>query len=153
MDSFFGIGPLELLVILLLAGILLGPQRIRHVAKWLGRTTAQLQAVARTFTRQLNAELDAVDGGGELRATMDELKDLRRQVAELKREVTSVAERPLKESSEVMRETRDAFSGRNLTENSIQPPQPTGAPQDKTAATSEPQPLPTPLHVPDDPDA
>lgn len=149
MDSFFGIGSLELLVILLLAGILLGPQRIRHVAKWLGKTTAQLQAVARTFARQLNAELDAADSGGELRATMDELQDLRRQVAELRREVISVGERPLQESTKAMREVQDALKP---GENSIQPPRSSGASQDEARPVAGSQTLPKPLHVPDDPD-
>ena len=148
MDSFFGIGTLELLVILFLAGILLGPQRIRHVAKWLGRTTAQLQAVARTFTRQLNAELDAADSGGELRDTMNELKDLRRQVADLRREVTSVAERPFTETSHSLKETQNALNGRESAENSIQPP---GLMQ--RGDKSEAPPLPRLLDIPDDPDA
>jgi sec-independent protein translocase protein TatB len=148
MDSFFGIGSLELLVILLLAGILLGPQRIRHVAKWLGKTTAQLQAIARTFARQLNAELDAADKGGDLRATMDELQDLRRQVAELRREVVSVAERPLNESANSVQEAQEALSVRPTTVNSIQPPRNGPTPDAPTPS----QALPTLRHVPDDPD-
>ena len=51
----------EFVVILLLAGIVLGPERIRDVARWLGKTTAQLRAVSRGFMQQLSAELDAVD--------------------------------------------------------------------------------------------
>ena len=98
MDSFFGIGAPELILILFLAGIVMGPQRIRQVAYWLGKTTAQLQAIARGFSRQLNAELDAVDGSGELRDTMKEMQDLRRQMADLRREVTSIASVPFEES-------------------------------------------------------
>lgn len=149
MDSFFGIGSLELLVILLLAGILLGPQRIRHVATWLGKTTAQLQAVARTFSRQLNAELDAVDSGGELRATMDELQDLRRQVADLRREVLSVAERPLNETAKSVHEAQELLSGQPPTANSILPPKANGG---TANAPGSSQALPSLRHVPDDPD-
>ncbi|MCP5098981.1 MAG: twin-arginine translocase subunit TatB, partial [Chloroflexi bacterium] len=63
MDSFFGIGFPELVTILILAGIVMGPARIGRVARWLGRTTAQLQTISRGFMRQLSAELESVDDG------------------------------------------------------------------------------------------
>jgi sec-independent protein translocase protein TatB len=140
MDSFFGIGPLELLVVLLLAGILLGPQRIRHVAKWLGKMTAQLQGVARTFSRQLNSELDALDSGGDLRGTMEEVKELRRQLDSLRREVTSVAAQPYREAADVARAAQESTAEPKPVENKIQPP------------GQLPPPLPRPLNVADDPD-
>lgn len=87
MDSFFGIGLPELVLILLLAGIVMGPQRIRQAARWLGRMTAKLQAISRTFTRQLNAELDSMDGGEDLRGAMQDVQELRRQVYELQQEL------------------------------------------------------------------
>ena len=116
MDSFFGIGAPELVLILLLSGLVLGPHRIRQVAHWLGKTTAQLQAIARGFSRQLNAELDAVDGSGDLRDTMKEMQDLRRQIADLRREVTSVASQPFEEGRRALEEGQKALN------NSIKPP-------------------------------
>jgi sec-independent protein translocase protein TatB len=148
MDSFFGIGSLELLVILLLAGILLGPQRIRHVAKWLGRTTAQLQGVARAFSRQLNAELDAVDGSGDVRDTMQELKNLRREVTDLRRELTSVVAKPYAEASKTIKSAQESGLGPDGGENRIEPPRPTA---DAANPPSSPS-LPRPLDVADDPD-
>ena len=57
MDSLLGIGMPELVVILLLAGIVMGPERIRPVARWLGQALAQLQLLAASLIRQVNAEL------------------------------------------------------------------------------------------------
>lgn len=148
MDSFFGIGAPELILILFLAGIVLGPQRIRQVAYWLGKTTAQLQGIARGFSRQLNAELDAVDGGGELRDTMKEMQDLRRQMADLRREVTSIASVPFEESRRAVQESQ------KLSENSIRPPQPSNERIVKETAVP-PQTdisLPKPIDIADDPD-
>ena len=71
----------------------MGPQRIRQVAFTLGRITAQLQKVSREFTRQLNAELDALEGGS-LRDTMDDVRQLQKEVDELRRELA----RALRES-------------------------------------------------------
>jgi len=60
MDSFFGIGAPELILILVIAGLVMGPERIGRTARWLGRTTAQLQGISRSFMRQLNADLDGI---------------------------------------------------------------------------------------------
>ncbi|MCA9873020.1 MAG: twin-arginine translocase TatA/TatE family subunit [Ardenticatenaceae bacterium] len=153
MDSFFGIGAPELVMILLLAGLVLGPHRIRQVAHWLGKTTAQLQAIARGFSRQLNAELDAVDGSGDLQETMREMKELRRQLADLRREVTSVASQPFEEGRRALME------GQKAVENSIHPPalnvKPGKAEVSKTppAAGNGADPsLPSLLDIADDPD-
>jgi Sec-independent protein translocase protein TatA len=116
MDSFFGIGAPELIVILLLAGIVMGPHRIRQVAFWLGKVTAQLQAVSRGFTRQLNAELSTVDEGGEMKDAWKELQDLRRQFSDLRTEITSVATLPMEEGRKALNESRQ------MVENSIKPP-------------------------------
>ncbi len=153
MDSFFGIGAPELVLILLLAGLVLGPQRIRQVAHWLGKTTAQLQAIARSFSRQLNAELDAVDGSGELQETMKEMKELRKQIADLRREVTSAAAQPFEEGRRALQD------GQKVLNNSIKPP--TLGPKPENSEKSEPRPatedeslatLPNLLDVADDPD-
>jgi len=106
MDSIFNIGGPELLLIMLLAGIVMGPKRIQSVAHWLGRMTVQLQAISRGFARQLNAELAAVDEGGELQGSFDEIQELRRQLNDLKKEITSVAMSPMNEMKSTMDETR-----------------------------------------------
>jgi Sec-independent protein translocase protein TatA len=75
MDSIFGIGLPELMVILLLAGLFMGPHRIRRVARTLGYWTAQLQTISRQFARQLNTELDSLDSGEMKGALQDVLKE------------------------------------------------------------------------------
>ena len=160
MDSFFGIGFSELILILIVAGIVMGPERIGQAARWLGRTTAQLQKISRGFVRQLNQELDNSSDGQAIKETMQELQQLRRELTDLR--------------GEVSRTTDEAtLSGRKAVEeiqNSIQPPKmkpPTLAkPSDNTTngkahnaddtnndeeATAVPQ-LPQLLDVPDDPE-
>jgi sec-independent protein translocase protein TatB len=116
MDSIFNIGGPELLMILLLAGIVMGPKRIQVVAHWLGRMTAQLQAISRGFARQLNAELAAVDEGGELKGSFDEIQELRRQLNDLKKEITSVAMSSVGEIKSTVDGTRE------MVNHSIMPP-------------------------------
>ncbi|MGB1252884.1 MAG: Sec-independent protein translocase subunit TatA/TatB [Candidatus Promineifilaceae bacterium] len=90
MDTgILNIGFSELVFILILAGLVMGPNRIRDVARWLGQTTAKLQGISRQFRNQLNNELDAAEKE-DLRGALDDIKDLRRQVVELRRELVSV---------------------------------------------------------------
>jgi Sec-independent protein translocase protein TatA len=161
MDSVFGIGAPELIVILILAGVVMGPHRIRQVALWLGRTTAALQSISRGFVRQLNAELDAVDGGGDLRDTMSEVKELRKQITDLRREITAGAMAPIEESKQILKDSQ------KMVEQSIAPPSlissnnesPEDVP-DSPAVSEQPAPsdvpapseLPNLVEVPDDPE-
>ncbi|HEX6387173.1 MAG TPA: twin-arginine translocase TatA/TatE family subunit [Anaerolineae bacterium] len=162
MDSFFGIGLPELVVILILAGIVMGPQRIGQVARWLGRTTAQLQLISRSFMRQLNAELEAADQSGELKNTMQDVQDLQRQLAELRGELRSVTRGAVRESENAVRESQE------LLEQSIKPPglnKPPGLKSPPSAKKSVHPPkgpagengaspdLPNVVDVPDDPES
>ncbi|MFQ5400418.1 MAG: hypothetical protein ACE5E7_12570 [Anaerolineae bacterium] len=156
MDSVFGIGAPELILILLLAGIVMGPHRIRNVALWLGRVTAQLQAISRGFVRQLNAELATVDDDGEIRDALKEMQELRRQVKELRREITTSALKPVQESAEILNESKE------LVERSIKPPtltaqnetlSPTADNVPNAEAPAEDSPLPKLIEVPDDPES
>jgi sec-independent protein translocase protein TatB len=163
MDSFFGIGFPELVFILILAGLVMGPHRIRHVARTLGRLVAQMQAVSRQFTRQLNAELDALDSP-ELKGAMEDMKALRREVDDLRRQVRAMPQ-------ELAREGRGEFQKavdegkRAFKPVSRQAPASEG-PADETASgkppngegqrTQPPVPalesLPKPIDVADDPE-
>ncbi|MCP4426068.1 MAG: hypothetical protein GY803_16365 [Chloroflexi bacterium] len=107
MDSFFGIGAPELILILLLASIVMGPQRIGKAARWMGKTTARLQTMSRHFMRQLNAELAAADEGGDLKGAMDDIQALRRQVSDLRQELKSSTLRPVEEGKTAVQETQE----------------------------------------------
>ena len=115
MDSVFGIGLPELILIAVLAGMLMGPERIVRFARAAGHMTARLQSVSRAFLRQLSAELDSTDADGQLRDTIDELQQLSRQVAELRSEVLTIAGGTAAEGKQVMRELKSA-------QNAIMPP-------------------------------
>ena len=154
MDSFFGIGLPEFVLILLIASVVMGPERIARTARWLGKTTAQLQAISRGFVRQLTSELDGADDGA-IREAMAELQDLRRQVTEIRGELNDTVKTAVEESRNAVTEGTEALN------NSILPPT-LGAASNSTNGTqnpaSEPEkpsalPLPKPVDIPDDPEA
>ncbi len=71
MDSLFGIGPMELVFIFLLAFILLGPRDLPRMAYQLGRWLHQLQLLYAEFRQEWEAEVREVSREIE-RATLDQ---------------------------------------------------------------------------------
>ena len=156
MDSFFGIGLPELVLILVIAGVVMGPERIGRVARWLGKTTAQLQAISRGFVQQLQNEIDGIDDGEALKGAMNEVQALRQELESLRSEFTAVTGKTTRAGKEAI----------NEIENSIRPPSllpekannqegeaevtANGSAAPNSAPTTND--LPTPIDVPDDPE-
>jgi len=61
MDGIFGIGGSELVVILLLAGIILGPERLARSAREIGKFVKNVKDYFSTLSGELKAELDVLD--------------------------------------------------------------------------------------------
>ena len=168
MDSIFQIGFPELLAILVLAGLIMGPQRIRQVALYLGRLSARMRSVSRQFTRQLNAELDAAERG-EIKAAIADFKALQQEVTALRREIADVP-RLLRQEGETALQSGPDKLRRQLTEsppptaanmaappdylsNRILPPEKDLAFSPNDLARRKPEALPQPIQVPEDPEA
>jgi len=56
--SFLGIGPGELVLILVIAVIFLGPDKIPEVARTMGKMTRELKKITEGFESELRRELD-----------------------------------------------------------------------------------------------
>lgn len=150
MDSIFGIGLPELIFILLIAGIVMGPQRIRKTARWLGLMTVKTQRISRELIRQLNTELDAADTDGSLRSTADEMRQLKQQFAELKQEMRANTLGNL-EAAKTAVNTPHENLRRIMPPDLVSKSQaPSTAPAAKPPAA--PHPIPSPLTIADDPE-
>jgi Tat protein translocase TatB subunit len=65
----------EILIILLIALVVLGPTRLPELARKLGSWTAELRAAAKEITAGLEAEVNQVrEVGRELKAPLDDIK-------------------------------------------------------------------------------
>ncbi len=60
-DSIFGIGGNELIVIVLLAAIVLGPERLARSAREIGKFVRNAKAYFSSLSSELKAELDVLD--------------------------------------------------------------------------------------------
>jgi Sec-independent protein translocase protein TatA len=148
MDSILGIGMPELIVILLLAGMVMGPHRIRQVARTLGRLTAQLQGISREFARQLNAELDALDDGGQVKGAFQDMRELQREVESLRQELRRSTAPVLEEGKQALNEGKQALEESRQAFKPITRQEPAPAEGD---GDDRPE-LPKPLEVLDDPE-
>jgi Sec-independent protein translocase protein TatA len=162
MDSLFGIGLPELVLILIVAGIVMGPERIGQTARWLGRTTAQLQKISRGFIRQLNQELDSSGDGKAIRETMQELQQLRKELTDLRGEVIQTTRSATRAGQQAIDDIQNSIKPPNLKPPTLLSPTKkesavngTGNTKDEQEGTVEstavPR-LPTLLDVPDDPE-
>jgi sec-independent protein translocase protein TatB len=59
--ELFGVGTTELVVVLLLAAIVLGPERLARTARELGKFTRNARAYLTSFSDELKGELDVLD--------------------------------------------------------------------------------------------
>ncbi len=151
MDSFFGIGLPELVFILILAGLVMGPQQIRRVARTLGRFVGQVQDITAQFKEQLNRELDELDSE-EMKGAIQDMRQLRQEMNELKQEIRSIPEQYLREGRAAIAEGQHAFKPVSRTT----PRRQTGLANNNRDRLPTPLPapenLPSPIEVPDDPE-
>jgi len=85
--NFFGVGPLELALVAIIAVIILGPERIPEVAVQIARAVRQLRSYATSATSQMRKELDELTR--EYEEVRKELKEFRESVG---KDVSSVAD-------------------------------------------------------------
>ncbi len=71
--DIFGIGTNELLVILVLAAVVLGPERLARTAREIGKLVRNLKAYFGSFSDELKSELDVLD---DLKKVKDEIRKL-----------------------------------------------------------------------------
>jgi len=76
--NFFGVGPLELVLVFVVATIVLGPDRIPELAVQMARAVRYLRGFANSATAQMRAELDELT---------KEYEDVRRELQEFRQSV------------------------------------------------------------------
>ena len=77
----FGIGPLEIALVVLIAFIVLGPDRIPGTMRQLGKWTRQLRETVNNITRDYNTEIGELTG--EITALQEEIRSIQRDLGSI----------------------------------------------------------------------
>ena len=85
--NFFGVGPLELALVIAVAVIFLGPERIPEVAVQIAKAVKFLRGYATSATSQMRTELDELTR--EYEEVRRELREFRKDI---QKDVTSMAD-------------------------------------------------------------
>lgn len=93
--EIFNIGTGELLFILLLALLVLGPRRIPEVARTLGRALRELRAMSNEFTTALTREVEAAERAERVQRAAQERAAQARSASPSTEEAQPVSESPL----------------------------------------------------------
>jgi Tat protein translocase TatB subunit len=89
----FGIGLPELLMILVLGLLVLGPKRLPEVARTLGRFYGQLRRASEDFQRTIRQDLDAIERQEDVNRNKAVRDELRERFAEFDGVQTAIKER------------------------------------------------------------
>ncbi len=74
--DLFGVGTNELIVLLLLAAVVLGPERMARTARDLGKFIRDAKAYMGSFSDELKSELNVLD---EIKKVGDDLNSLNKK--------------------------------------------------------------------------
>jgi Tat protein translocase TatB subunit len=88
--DFLGVGPLELVVVLIIALIVVGPERLPELARSVGKTLRDLRAMSQGFAAEWQREMARaaeLEPGEDLQQTL--IKPLKEAQADLQRNITA----------------------------------------------------------------
>jgi sec-independent protein translocase protein TatB len=77
----FGIGPFEIALVVLIAFIVLGPERIPEVMRQLGKWVRQLRELTNNITRDYGTDIQQITG--EITALQAELRSIQREIGQV----------------------------------------------------------------------
>lgn len=81
--DIFGIGPLELLVILILALVIFGPDKLPEMGAKLGKSMRRMRKATREFSQEIEKARQALDPDQEISGTVQEIGGAAKDAAAL----------------------------------------------------------------------
>ncbi len=132
----FGIGMPELLMILAVALIIIGPKKLPELAKTLGRTLGEFKRATNDLKESIQVENDLDDVGDEFKRAEHDIKDATALADEAPSSVGSAADRS-DSTDQSMSRVKEAFDELNSSsdkESEADPP----ADQDDSAQDKDP---------------
>lgn len=81
--EILGIGPFELIIILILALAVFGPDKLPEIGAKLGRSMRQMRKATREFSRELEKARQALDPDQQISQPLEEIKEVAKDATAL----------------------------------------------------------------------
>ncbi|HUG16023.1 MAG TPA: twin-arginine translocase TatA/TatE family subunit [Thermomicrobiales bacterium] len=111
--SFFGMGSMEIVVIMIIALIIFGPGRIPEIAGQAGKAVRDFRRITRELTSEFQESIDDVQSTmTEVRTTVDDMKrDTAAIAASIPESVEEGVGKPLSDAAGSVRPARNGATG------------------------------------------
>ncbi|MCX7682925.1 MAG: twin-arginine translocase TatA/TatE family subunit [Anaerolineae bacterium] len=113
--NFLNVGPFELVMIVLIAILVVGPQRMVELVRSIGRLAGQLRKFSAEFTSMLQAEVlsaEVAETGKETRKTSEDIiEGVARPVASIQAELLALEKETRRALERAMSEEEKAEAG------------------------------------------
>ncbi len=86
----FDVGFLELVFICVIGLVVLGPERMPHAVKWVGRALGKLRRMVGDLSKQVNTQLELEELRESIREQKEDL-DVSKEMAEIKSKVSEAS--------------------------------------------------------------
>jgi len=119
--DFFGIGPLEVILIIIIGLLIFGPQKLPQMARDIGKAFSSFKKASMNLTAEIEKELDDVKKEVKNITSEEDLQDVKKGLESFKKELQDI--KPEKELTDVKKglesfkkELQDIKPERELTD-------------------------------------
>lgn len=88
--DFFGIGPLEVILILIIGLLIFGPQKLPQIGRDIGKAFRSFKKASMDLTAEIEKELDDVKKEVKDIKSEEDLKGVRRELENFKKEIEDI---------------------------------------------------------------
>ena len=85
--EIFGVGPWELMLVIVIAFVVLGPEKIPSIMRTIGRTVRQLRQMSQQLTSEFGDEIKEVTG--DITAVQREFQGVQRDLGQMAKSVVA----------------------------------------------------------------
>ena len=120
-SGIFNIGGTEIIVILIIAFLIVGPQDLPKVAKWLARAFKKIRAALGDFQASLSEEIDKTGIGADIKEAVGDMKEMSTDLkssmdginplADIEKDLANL--NPLSEVNAIEKDLKSSFSDLN----------------------------------------
>ena len=88
--DFFGIGPLEVILILIIGFLIFGPQKLPQIGRDIGKALRSFRKASMDLTSEIEKELEDVKKEVKDIKSEEGLKDVRKELENFKKEIEDI---------------------------------------------------------------